>query len=87
MLPKVVASCIRLDKAAAIGGFGGSDTGVAAAEGRKTPSRGAVARDRMDSQARTAKKPGPPNIVGVDRHAIGNRCRVVVIPKRGPQRS
>jgi len=33
MLPKVVARCIRLHKAAAIGAFGGSDAGVAAVEG------------------------------------------------------
>ena len=39
----------------------------------------------MYGQARTAKKPGTPNIVGVDRHAIGNRCRVVVLPKRDAQ--
>ena len=87
MLPKVVARCIRLHKAAAIGAFGGSDAGVAAAEGREAPCRCAVARDRMYGQARTAKKPGPPNIVGVDRHAIGNRCRVVVMPKRSAQGS
>ena len=73
MLPKVVTRCIRLHKAAAIGAFGGSDAGVAAAEGGEAPCRCAVARDRMYGQARTAKKPGPPNIVGVDRHAIGNR--------------
>jgi hypothetical protein len=41
----------------------------------------------MYGQARTAKKPGPPNIVGVDRNPIGNRCRVVVMPKRSAQGS
>src|SRR6476660_3678866 len=87
MLPKVVARCIRLHKAAAIGAFGGSDAGVSAVEGREAPSRGAVARDCMYGQVGTAKKPGSPNIVGVDRHAIGDRVRVVVMPKRGPQRS
>jgi len=87
MLPEVVACCIRLHKAAAIGAFGGSDPRVAAAEGGEAPGRCAVARDRMYGQASTGKKPGPPNIVGVDRHAIGNRVRIVVIPKRGPQGS
>ena len=35
MLPEVVARCIRLHKSAAIGAFGGSDAGVAAAEEEK----------------------------------------------------
>ena len=82
MLPKVAARCVRLHESAAIGGFGGSDTGVAAAEGGEAPCRGAVARDRMYCQTRTAKKPGPPNIIRVDRHAIGNSCGVVIMPNR-----
>ena len=86
MLPKVVARCIRFHETAAIGAFRGSDTGVAADEGRKGPCRRAVARDRVYGQTRTAKSPGAPHIIGVDRYAIGNSCLIVVMPERIAQR-
>jgi len=86
MLPKVTARCVRFHKSAAVGAFGGSDAGVAAAERREAPCRGAVACDRMYGQARAAKKPCPPNIIGVDRHAIGDSCLIVVVPERVAQR-
>ena len=60
MLPKVVARCIRLHKAAAIGAFCGSDAGVAAAERREAPCRCAVTSDCLHGQARTAQEARPP---------------------------
>ena len=87
MLAKVVTRCIRLHKAATIGAFSGSDTGVTAVERREAPSRCAVAGDSMYGQARTAKEPCPPHIVGVDRHAISDCCRVIVMPEGSTQGS
>jgi len=87
VLPKIISCCIRLHKTAAVGGFGGSDAGVAAAEGREGPCWCAIAHDRVYSQACTAEKPRAPYIMGVDRHAIGNSCGVVVLPNRIARRS